>query len=249
MPGRILEYVQRGLIATIGVVLAFAVWIAFHGVLEGSAAGATTTTLVASGTGPPDGSTTTLPTTDSTLPGGATTTTAPPRAFVPPWSEGSCVEERPPEAENQTILRVYYTCGTPESPTATTFVYRRVPATSRVLTNTFRQLVRGPNNNERDLGFGSFFQDTVAIDSVSLREGRAVIDFTGLDSIAGKFTTQDAVQFFLANLGANAFQFSSVQAVEYRSNGNCTAFWEILGRTSCVVTSRNEWLATVEPNR
>ena len=71
----------------------------------------------------------------------------------------------------------------------------------------------------------------------------------GLDSIAGRFTTQDAVQFFVANLGANAFQFSSVQAVEYRFDGNCSDFWELLGGSSCEVTSRAQWLASVEPNR
>lgn len=250
MSNRVLEYVQRGLIAALSVVLALAVWTVFRGVLETPTGETTDTTVVAQGTTPPDVSTTVVPDPDSTeTPSVTVATTAPPQAFTPPWTAGSCDDPVPSANEDQTVLRVYYTCGTPDAPTGTTFVYRRVPATNRVLTNTFRQLVNGPNNNELGRGYGTFFDGNVEIDSVTLREGRAIIDFTGLDSIAGSFTTQDAVQFFVANLGANAFQFSSVQAVEYRLDGNCSDFWEMLGGSSCEVTSRAQWLASVEPNR
>jgi hypothetical protein len=250
MSNRVLEYVQRGLVASLAVVLALAVWVAFRGIIETAPGDDAGTTINASGTTPPDVTTTTLAgTAEVGTPGQTTTTTAAPQVFTPPWHEGTCNDPVPTVDEEQTVLKIFYTCGTPDAPTGQTFVYRRVPATNRVLTNTFRQLVKGPNNTEIERGYGTFFDGVVDIDTVSLREGRAVIDFAGLESIAGVFTTQEAVQFFLANLGANAFQFSSVQAVEYRSDGNCTDFWEILGGSSCEVTSRSQWLASVEPNR
>ncbi len=250
MPNRVLEYVQRGLIAALAVVLALVVWLAFRGVLESPAdtglaspqAGQASTTSSAATTTAPEPGDPAVPVTPA-----PTTTIA--RLFQPPWGEGTCDDPEPSVADDQTLLRIYYTCGEPEAPTGLTFVYRRVPATNQVLTNTFRQLVRGPNANEQARGYGTFFDGNVTIESVSLREGRAIIDFVGLPAIADVFTTQEAVQFFLANLGANAFQFSSVQAVEYRSDGDCSDFWEILGRSTCEVISRTQWLAGVEPNR
>lgn len=243
MPIRLLEYIQRALIAAGAVVLALVVFFMFRGVLEtpaGDAAPVATTSV-----------TTTTATPGTTVaPGETTTTTTRPRAaFVPPWTAGTCSDPEPGDREDTTVLRIYFTCGTPDAPTGTTFVYRRLPATNLVLTNTFRELVKGPTARESDLGFGSFFDGSVELASVSLREGRAVIDFGGLDGIADVFGTQQAVEFFLADLGANAFQFTSVQAVEYRADGDCVAFWELMGRSTCEVISRNQWLASVEPNR
>lgn len=251
MSNRILEYVQRGLVAALSVVLALVVWTLFQNVLQTPAGNASEQRSEALGT------TTTLPEVSTTAPidqaqtesPTATTTTAAPVAFVAPWTDGRCSEQPPEIGDDETLLRVYFNCGTATEPTGTTFVYRRVPATSRVLTNTFRQLILGPSDNERNRGFGSFFDGSVTIESVSLREGRAIIDFGGLDGIADWFTTQEGVEFFLANLGANAFQFSSVQAVEYRADGNCSDFWELMGGEGCEVISRNQWLASVEPNR
>ena len=249
MPPRILEYVQRGLIAALSVVLALVVFSVFRGVLRTPAgdpfdvteAGGSPQSTVAV-TQPPDDGTGQTPT-------ATVTTTNAPQAFSPPWTEGPCSESAP-EAGEDTVLRIYFNCGDEDDPAADTFVYRKVSSTNRVLTNTFRQLVRGPEPNEQSRGFGSFFgEGAIKIESVTLREGRAVIDFTGLDAIRGSFTNQTSVEFFLANLGANAFQFSSVQAVEYRSDDNCTEFWEILGGSSCEVISRSQWLVSVESNR
>lgn len=250
MPNRILEYIQRGLIAALSVVLALVAWTIFHGVLETPAGNASEGQTAAVATTSPTA--TTLPPDDGEpgLPGDAatSTTTSVAPAFVPPWGEGSCAESAPEVGEDESVLKVFYNCGT-GGPSGETFVYRRVPATNRVLTNTFRQLVRGPNDSEREKGFGSFFTDTVTIEAVSLREGRAIIDFGGLESIADSLATEEAVEYFLANLGANAFQFSSVQAVEYRSNGVCSDFWELMGGSGCDVISRTQWLASVEPYR
>ncbi len=251
MSNRILEYVQRGLVAALSVVLALVVWTLFRNVLvtpAGNASEQQTEAIATTTTVPEVATTNAADSGESDAPTVSTTTVAP-VAFVPPWGDGPCTEQPPEIGEDETLLRVFFNCGTATAPTGTTFVYRRVPATSRVLTNTFRQLIRGPNDGERNRGFGSFFDGTVTIESVSLREGRAIIDFGGLDGIADIFSTQEAVEFFLANLGANAFQFSSVQAVEYRADGNCSDFWELMGGDGCEVMSRNQWLASVEPNR
>lgn len=250
MPNRILEYVQRGLVAALSIVLALVVWTMFQGILEASAGNAPQSGPQAATTIVPEVATTVAPEPvqgNGAAPTTTSTTTVAP--FVAPWGDGSCSEQPPDIADDETLLRVFYNCGTATEPAATTFVYRRVPSTSRVLTNTFRQLIRGPNEGERNRGFGSFFDGSVTIESVSLREGRAIIDFGGLEAIADSFASEDAVEFFLANLGANAFQFSSVQAVEYRADGTCSAFWELLGGSRCEVISRSQWLDSVEPNR
>lgn len=251
MPNRILEYVQRGLVAALSVVLALVVWTLFRGVLETPAGNASeqAAELLAATTTVPDVTTTGAPESGQAEGPAASTTTAPPVAFVAPWGEGPCSEPPPEIGEDETLLRVFFNCGTAAEPSGATFVYRRVPATSRVLTNTFRQLIRGPNDGERSRGFGSFFDGTVTIESVSLSEGRAIIDFGDLEGIADRFTSEQAVEFFLANLGANAFQFSSVQAVEYRADGNCTAFWELMGGDQCEVISRSRWLESLTPSR
>ena len=244
---RVLELIQRSLIAILSVVLALAVFFAFRGVIETAPSEAAGT--LAGGTAAPP----TTTDTSTTLPGGAgpedtqpgSVTTTILAALVAPWGDGSCNEARP-LAEDSTVLRIYYNCGTADAPSGSAFVYREVPATNRVLTNTFRQLVRGPQPSEQAKGFGSFFTGSaVEIESVSLREGRAIIDFTGLDNMTDVFATQTAVEFFIANLGANAFQFSSVQAVEYRLDGNCVTFWELMGASRCEVMSRNQWRDSV----
>ncbi len=139
------------------------------------------------------------------------------------------------------VLTVYYTCGAPSVPTADSFVYREVPASDLVLTKTLEELVKGPDVVERAAGFVSFFSDetTDAFAGVTLNAGRATIDFRGLESI-NNISTATGSEFFIANLNANVFQFNTIDAAEYRLNGSCDEFWNLLQR-DCQLVTRAEW--------
>ena len=139
------------------------------------------------------------------------------------------------------VLTVYYTCGPSRTPTADKFVYREVPPSDLVLTRTMEELVKGPDVVERAAGFVSFFSaETVdAFAGVTLNAGRATIDFRGLETI-DNISTSSGSEFFLANLNANTFQFGTIDAVEYRLNGSCDEFWNLLQR-DCQLVTRADW--------
>ncbi|HSF87151.1 MAG TPA: GerMN domain-containing protein [Acidimicrobiia bacterium] len=162
--------------------------------------------------------------------GAATTTATPPE----------CAEPAPAGGVGM-VLTVYYTCGQSAAPMADRFVYREVPPSDLVLTRTMEELVKGPDVFERAAGFVSFFsEETVdAFAGVTLNAGRATIEFRGLESI-DNISTASGSEFFLANLNANVFQFDTIDAVEYRLNGTCDDFWNLLQR-DCQLVTKAEW--------
>lgn len=149
--------------------------------------------------------------------------------------------EAPPVSSVAMVLTVYFTCGPSEVPTAEHFVYREVPESNLVLTKTLEELVKGPDIIERAAGFVSFFsEDTVdAFAGVTLNAGRAIIDFRGLEDL-NNISSATGSEFFIANLNANVFQFDTIDAVEYRLNGSCDEFWNLLQR-DCQLVTRAEW--------
>jgi hypothetical protein len=237
MTPRALQIVQQLLITAVTIVLAMVVFAAFlrvirppdeEAVARATAARTTTTTTAATFPGAP------VPIqTDGGTVGPSTTTVAPENA--PP-----CREEAPATGSG-TVLRVYYTCGPSTVPTASSFVYRVVPDTSGVLTATMEELVKGPDDAERELGFVSFFSPATAgaLAAINLSSGTATIDLTGIADIPN-LTTATGSQFFIANLNANVFQFDTIDAVEFRLDGSCDAFWALF-QSECQVVTRSAW--------
>jgi hypothetical protein len=172
------------------------------------------------------------PTVEPSEAGGITTTSA--------VATPTCQEPQPVSAVG-IVLTVYFTCGPSTFPTADSFVYRDVPATDLVLTTTLEELVKGPDDEERAAGFVSFFSEATAdsFRGVTLSDGRATIDLSGLEDI-NNISTSTGSEFFLANLNANVFQFDTIDAVEYRLNGTCDDFWNLLQR-DCQLVTRAEW--------
>ena len=172
--------------------------------------------------------------------------------FVPvTFLEGPCAEEAPPAAEGLSVLSVFYTCGNATAPTADAFVYRRAPETNRVLGATLNELLQGPSPNEATLGFRSVFSVASAgtLESATIESGEAVVDFASLPSVVG-IAALNNIDFFVANLNANVFQFESISSVEYRLDGSCVAFWEHLGEgTGCRVVARENFESTMAQNR
>lgn len=177
---------------------------------------------------------------------GPTATTTPPVAttVAPPPTEGvipgGCQEPAPRNPQG-TVVRVFYACGSPSVPDVTGSVYRTVPATETVLTATLAEMVQGPEEAEREIGFTSVFSEATSavFAGVVLDSGTAIVDFAGLEVIEG-LDQPTVATAMVASLNATVFQFDTVNAVEYRLGGSCEAFGATMA-TGCVSTSRGEW--------
>lgn len=230
MDRRTLQMIQRGLIASVSLVLALVVITAFGDLLEPpetTFAPRTTTTLDLAGE--EETTTTTAAATPTTS---TTTVTAAPAV---------CAEE-PPDTESESLLTVFFPCG-PSDPTVDgTFVYRTVPETDLVLTTTLREMTRGLDENEVELGFRSPFPAAAdgSFLGVSIAEGTAFLEFNN-DIFPPGVDTAEGARIFLSTLNANVFQFNSINQVEYRLAGSCAAFWQQLGIEGCDTVTRAEW--------
>jgi hypothetical protein len=241
MTPRAFQLIQNVLVTAVAVVLALAVWAAFQRVIEppdpdvvaaNEAARSTAAPAVEFPGAPP----------------GTGVTAAPPQgasATATTQAVATCREPAPATGSG-TVVRVFYTCGTSGVPTADSFVYREVPETDLVLTATLTELVKGPEPNEAELGFVSFFSAATvdALADVSLNSGRATVELRGLEEIEN-ISTSTGGQFFVANLNANVFQFDTIDAVEYRLNGSCDAFWALV-EAQCQLVTRAEWERQLE---
>ncbi len=240
MDRRTLQMIQRGLVAAVSLVLALIVITTFRSLLEppGEATPLRTTTTTALAVADDDdddddGST-------STEPGSTTTSTT--SAETTP---AICFEDEPEDTE-ATIIRVYYACGSTDIATGNTWVYRAVDPTDLVLTTTMAEMVNGTDDDEASLGFRSPFPADAEGSSlgVSIVEGTAFIEFDDGVFPDGADTSEGA-QIFLSTLNANAFQFPSIDEVEYRLKGSCAAFWQRLGTEGCQTITRSAWEAQV----
>ena len=196
----------------------------------------------------------TATTTTSPVAGGAVTTTRPDQEPEEPAGsdgtaapggqggnqQGECQEREPGNAQG-TVIMLFFTCGEAPVPDVTGNAYRIVPVTEARLTATLTELVRGPDGDERDLGFTSVFSDatTDVFAGVVIDGGTAIVDFVGLERIDGLDQPTVATSM-VASLNATVFQFETVDAVEYRLGGSCQAFWATMG-ADCVTTGRRQW--------
>lgn len=237
MDRRTLQMIQRGLVAAVSLVLALILITAFRGLLEPpdeTTPLRTTTEEALAATDDDDGGST------STEPGSTTTSTT--GAETTP---AICFEDEPEDTE-ATIIRVYYACGSTDIATGNTWVYRAVEPTDLVLTTTMAEMVKGTDGHEAALGFRSPFPPDAEGSSlgVSIVDGTAFIEFDDGIFPDGADTSEGA-QIFLSTLNANAFQFPSIDEVEYRLKGSCAAFWQRLGTEGCQTITRSAWRAQV----
>lgn len=236
MDPRTLQLIQRGLVATVTVVLALVVVIAFVRVLEsGEPSAATTTTPPPTTTTQPEETTTT-----TSAPGDTTTTTS--GAVAP----AVCADEEPPD-DDVTVLRVFYPCGSNPLASGEVWVYRAVAPTDLVLTTTMREMVNGLGEEETALGFRSPFSETASGSflgaTIDRDDAKAFLEFT-TNVFPDGVDTPEGAQVFLSTLNANVFQFGNINQVEYRLGGSCDAFFQQLGG-SCDVITRSEWQASL----
>ncbi len=106
-----------------------------------------------------------------------------------------------------------------------------------------KEMTKGVEPAEQELGFRSPFPASAdgSFLGVSLDNGTAYVQFS-----AGIFPdgadTAEGSQIFLSTLNANVFQFDTINAVEYRLDGSCSAFFQQLG-AECETITRAEWLS------
>ena len=110
------------------------------------------------------------------------------------------------------------------------------------LRGAFNELVQGPTKAERATGLGSVFssETTGVVRSVALRDGTAIVDLTPFFDRVPQVTTSEGGAHLMLSLNKTVFQFDEVEAVEYRVEGSCDAFWESK-QGNCQVISRSDW--------
>jgi len=228
--------------AALAVILALGVWNAFLRVIdEDTAPTGSGTTEAPSAGGTAVTTSTTIPivvrSTTTTI---GVSTTESVDGF--PFKDGTCRQTQPRTTEAVTLLRIYYNCGNIIEPSGAEFIYRTVPRTAQRLGATMTELVKGPTDAERALGFGSFFSsDTAdAVRGVTISDGRAFVDFNSFEVPEAVTATDQGRQFFVINIAANALQYESVTSVEIRLNGSCEAFSQLIGATGCTVISQSD---------
>lgn len=92
-------------------------------------------------------------------------------------------------------------------------------------------LLRGPTAEERASGVTSWFSATTtgALQSVTVDSaGLAVVDFADLRELIPNAASSAGSAMLLHELNGTVFQFPGIEAVEYRIQGSCSAFWEWL---------------------
>lgn len=228
--------------AALAVILALGVWNAFLRVIdEDTAPAVVATTEAPEASGTAIAPTTTIPivvrSTTTTI--GVSTTES---ADGFPFKEGVCRQTQPRTTEAVTLLRIYYNCGNIIDPSGDTFVYRTVPRTAQRLGATMSELVKGPSDAEKELGFGSFFSAATAdaFRGVTISDGRAFVDFNRFEVPEAVTATDQGRQFFVINIAANALQYDSVTSVEIRLEGSCEAFSQLIGASGCTVITQSD---------
>ncbi len=227
-----LQMIQRGLIAAVSLVLALIVITSFMDLIRPQEQAATTSTTTTEATEETVEETTTT----TTLAAGGTTTT------TDVATPAVCLEEEP-EDSGQTVLRIFLPCGSNELATPGAFVYRTVAPTDLVLTATLSEMAKGVQDDEAELGFTTPFPDGAnsSFAGVLISERTAYVTFLNDGIFPAEADTPEGSLVLLSTLNANVFQFSTIDAIEYRIGTSCEAFWQRLGVDECVEISRSDW--------
>ena len=138
------------------------------------------------------------------------------------------------EGDNPTSwVTVYFACG--ESDAAP----RRRPAAVNDLATALVVLLSGPNEADTAAGFRGLSSGSERIASSTRDNQWVTIDLpsTLADSF-GAATADITAEQFLTQLNQTVFEFPEFVTAEYRLNGDCAAFGDLLGR-SCEVHTRD----------
>jgi hypothetical protein len=118
---------------------------------------------------------------------------------------------------------------------------REVAEAPTLIEATLRALLAGLTDEQRQMGFSSFFSEdtTDAVDSVVVDGTRVTVDFNEA-ILVGNASTSTGSLFFMTELQANLFQFAEVDSIEFRLNGSCDDFYGWL-QGECEIATRDRW--------
>ncbi|MCP3998269.1 MAG: PASTA domain-containing protein [bacterium] len=144
-------------------------------------------------------------------------------------------------AESMTVNVLFGCAGDGLYPDISGRVSRAVPSSPDKIEATLQALLVGLTEQERLMGYDSFFStdSAGALNSVVLDRNRLVVDFND-NIIINNASTSTGGMYFLAELQANLFQFPEVDVIEFRLNGSCDDFWMWL-QSSCSTLTRGGW--------
>ena len=129
-------------------------------------------------------------------------------------------------------VTVYFACGEADA------APRRRPAAVNDLATAVGILLEGPNETDTTAGFRGLSNDPGQTASPTPDNRWVTIDLPS--NLAGSFDAATAgitAEQFLAQLNATVFEFPDFVAAEYRLDGDCAAFGNLLGR-SCEIHTR-----------
>lgn len=148
-------------------------------------------------------------------------------------------------------VTILYSCRTGEdSLLDLTTVIRLVPADSDPILATLEEVVKGPNGKELAAGLsGSFLSERTAymVRSVDLEGSRLIVDFHPFvrSPEISNITTSTGGLVFNTMLNANLFQFPEVDEIEYRVDGECSAYWAVF-EANCSIQTREAHERAIE---
>ena len=94
-------------------------------------------------------------------------------------------------------------------------------------------LLLGPTDEERQMGYDSWFSPAVgwSLDSIGISDGVAQIDFGADSPLINNASTSCGSMSFLAQLDSTATQFPTVDRAVYSFGGDIEAFYGWLQRS------------------
>jgi hypothetical protein len=147
------------------------------------------------------------------------------------------------ENARSTTVHVLFECA-PDGlyPNVSTSVTRVLPMTGDLIEATLQELLAGPTDEERAMGFSSWFsaESASALNSITLEASKLTVDFNDA-IIINNASTSTGGMFLMAELQANLFQFPEVDSIEFQIDGSCVAFGNWMQIGECAIWTRADW--------
>lgn len=156
----------------------------------------------------------------------------------PPQCAGVQIKPKPDPGK----VAVFFTCTGDTLPATPRAVLRDASVKDEELRTALKELVKGPNDDERAQGFTSYFSSQTAemLNSVTVTGGRAVVDFKDLSHQMNNASTAAGAGQLLRELNRTVFQFDEIEEVQFQFDGSCDAFFQWL-QSSCTVISAADY--------
>ncbi len=163
-------------------------------------------------------------------------------------ADAVCVD-RPahPDRTGGEEVIVYFFCDSRSDPATLRGVLRPVPEGSTQLEAAIGSLLEGPTEEERGMGYLSTIATypQIAVDTVSLYSGRAVVSFSSFPHEVDREHTSFLRPGLMAELTWTVYLHDAdrfaIDAVTFDLGGDCHELARRLGYDECLRTTREDW--------